>query len=64
MRIYARKSLIGEVDTEKMFDVIESGIKFYQEFFGTPYPFAKYDTVFVPEQCYGAMDSLGVLTSG
>ena len=49
MRIYARKSKIGVVDSEKMFDVIESGITFYQEFFGTPYPFGKYDTVFVPE---------------
>ena len=43
MRIYARKSLIESVNHEEMFKVTQAGIRFYSEFFGAAYPFAKYD---------------------
>jgi len=34
MRIYARQSLVSDVNHEEMFNVTESGMTFYQEFFG------------------------------
>ncbi len=43
MRIYARKSIIGECNFEEMFKVTQAGIKFYSVFFGAEYPFNKYD---------------------
>ena len=62
MRIYARKSLMEDVKYEEMFDVTESGMDFYKGFFGEPYPFRKYDQVFVPEHNYGAMKNVGCVT--
>lgn len=43
MRIYARKSLIGDLNFDEMFKVTGAGIKFYSVFFGQTYPFNKYD---------------------
>jgi aminopeptidase N len=43
MRIYARKSIIGDLNFDEMFTVTQAGIKFYQVFFGAAYPFNKYD---------------------
>jgi aminopeptidase N len=43
MRIYARKSLISELNFDEMFTVTQAGIKFYSVFFGAAYPFNKYD---------------------
>lgn len=43
MRIYARQSLVSDVNHEHMFDVTEDGMTFYKDFFGKPYPFRKYD---------------------
>lgn len=37
----------------------KSGIDFYEEFFSTPYPFAKLDQVFVPDYNMGAMENVG-----
>jgi aminopeptidase N len=43
MRIYARKSIIKELNFDEMFSVTQAGIKFYSVFFGAQYPFNKYD---------------------
>jgi aminopeptidase N len=43
MRIYARKSLVADVNHSHMFDVTECGMWFYKDFFGKAYPFNKYD---------------------
>ena len=34
----------------------------YEPLFGHPYPFNKYDQVFVPEHNYGAMENVGCVT--
>ena len=62
MRIYARKSLIKELNFDEMFNVTQAGIKFYSQFFGAPYPFNKYDQIFVPEHNFGAMENVGCVT--
>ena len=62
MRIYARQSLVADVNHEEMFNVTEAGMSFYKDFFGQPYPFRKYDQVFVPEHNFGAMENVGCVT--
>lgn len=62
MRIYARKSLIQDVTHEEMFKVTKCGMDFYKDLFGRPYPFAKYDQIFVPEHNAGAMENVGCVT--
>lgn len=62
MRIYARKSLKESIREEQMFHVTREGIKFYEKFFQTKYPFNKYDQVFVPEHNWGAMENVGCVT--
>ena len=43
MRLYARRSLVADVNKEEMFNVTEAGMTFYKDFFGKEYPFRKYD---------------------
>ena len=62
MRIYARNSLIGELNFDEMFAITQAGIKFYSVFFGAEYPFNKYDQIFVPEHNFGAMENVGLVT--
>lgn len=62
MRIYARQTLMEEVNHQLMFDVTESGMWFYHDFFQTKYPFRKYDQIFVPEHNFGAMENVGLVT--
>jgi len=37
-------------------------MKFYKSYFGQPYPFNKYDQIFVPEHNAGAMENVGCVT--
>lgn len=62
MRIYARASLVSDVNHVEMFKVTEAGMVFYRDFFGKAYPFRKYDQVFVPEHNFGAMENVGCVT--
>ncbi len=41
--------------------ITRQGFDYYTELFGTPYPFAKYDQVFVPDSG-GAMENVGCVT--
>jgi|GEM_PF-1395161 len=59
MDIYVRKPLAEHVDAKRIFTTIEKGVSFYSEAFSTPYPFGKYDQVFVPEFNWGAMENIG-----
>ena len=62
--LYCRKSLFKymQAEQEKYFTWTIRGFKFYQEFFQTPYPYNKYDQVFVPEFKFGAMENVGCVT--
>ena len=42
--------------------VTEQGFAFFEEPFGYPYPFGKYDQLFVPEYNMGAMENAGCVT--
>ncbi len=59
---FSRKSLVRHVDTDELFEVTKQGLDFYASFFDYPYPFGKYDQVFVPEFNAGAMENVAAVT--
>ena len=60
--VYARRSLWPHMDADYIFDKTREGFAYYEEKFGYPYPFAKYDQLFVPEFNAGAMENAGAVT--
>ncbi len=62
--LYSRRSLAHQlnVDAQELFTVTAQGLDFYAELFDQPYPFAKYDQLFVPEFNPGAMENVGAVT--
>jgi aminopeptidase N len=60
--VYARKSLVPYLDAGYIFEKTKQGFAFFESKFGYPYPFAKYDQVFVPEFNAGAMENAGAVT--
>ena len=60
--IFARKSLFEYLDADYIFDITRKGFAYFEEKFGYPYPFAKYDQLFVPEFNAGAMENAGAVT--
>lgn len=62
LAVFARKSLMEFVDAENIFTITRQGFEFYEKQFGTPYPFEKYDQLFVPEFNAGAMENAGAVT--
>ncbi|MCC3297704.1 aminopeptidase N [Arthrobacter caoxuetaonis] len=60
--VFARRSLMEYLDAENIFELTRQGFEFYEAQFGTPYPFEKYDQLFVPEFNAGAMENAGAVT--
>ncbi|MCD2195312.1 aminopeptidase N [Actinomycetospora endophytica] len=60
--IYCRASLADHMDAERLFTETKQGFGFYHRNFGVPYPFTKYDQLFVPEFNAGAMENVGAVT--
>jgi aminopeptidase N len=62
MDVYCRESMSEFLDADEILTVTKQGFAFFEEQFQTPYPFAKYDQVFVPEYNAGAMENAGCVT--
>ena len=60
--IYVRHSLSEYLDSDYIFDITKKGFEYFEREFGVPYPFAKYDQLFVPEFNAGAMENAGCVT--
>jgi aminopeptidase N len=60
--IFARKSLSQFLDADYILEKTRQGFTFYEKHFAYPYPFAKYDQLFVPEFNAGAMENAGAVT--
>ncbi|NJQ03868.1 aminopeptidase N [Streptomyces zingiberis] len=60
--LYCRPSLAEHLDAEAIFAVTRQGFDWFQEKFDHPYPFEKYDQLFVPEFNAGAMENAGAVT--
>jgi len=65
MSIYCRDSLFKYIengDGDRIFEITIEALKFYEDFFGYPFPFSKYDSIFCPEFSCGAMENPGAIT--
>ncbi len=62
LAIYCRESLAPHVDADTVFEETCQGFEFYERVFDVPYPFEKYDQLFVPEFNSGAMENAGCVT--
>ncbi|MFD2674832.1 aminopeptidase N [Gulosibacter bifidus] len=60
--VFARASLAEFMDPENVFTTTKQGFDFFENSFGVPYPFDKYDQLFVPEYNMGAMENAGCVT--
>jgi len=60
--VFCRASLAEYMDADYVFDKTREGFEFYETAFGVPYPFEKYDQLFVPEFNAGAMENAGAVT--
>ena len=59
---YCRQSLVDHLDREVLVDLTRSSFAFFEEQFDSPYPFEKYDQLYVPEYNMGAMENAGCVT--
>ena len=62
MRLFARQSVASQVTPEDWFRYTKAGLVFFDEYFGIPYQFEKYDQLLVPDFLYGAMENAGAVT--
>ena len=60
--IWTRRSLARFLDADEVFAVTKQGLDYYAALFDHPFPFAKYDQIFVPEFNSGAMENVGAVT--
>ena len=60
--VYCRASLSEHLDAEAIMETTRQGFDFYEKTFDVPYPFDKYDQLFVPEYNMGAMENPGCVT--
>nr|WP_244953953.1 aminopeptidase N [Spelaeicoccus albus] len=60
--VSTRRSLAEYMEAEEIFAVTKAGLDFFHRMFGVPYPWGKYDQIFVPEYNLGAMENPGLVT--
>lgn len=60
--VFSRASLSEFMDADYIFEKTRQGFEFYEQAFDQPYPFDKYDQLFVPEFNAGAMENAGAVT--
>jgi aminopeptidase N len=57
--VFARASMTEFLDSDYIFEKTRQGFEFFEKAFDYPYPFDKYDQLFVPEFNAGAMENAG-----
>ena len=64
LRLLVRQSLAGyvEPDVPMWFEYTRGGFDFFEDYYGVPYHFDKYDQVIVPDFNSGAMENAGAVT--
>lgn len=60
--VFSRASMAEHLDTDEIIDITRRGFEFFESQFQVPYPFEKYDQLFVPEFNAGAMENAGCVT--
>ncbi|HYA52122.1 MAG TPA: aminopeptidase N, partial [Streptosporangiaceae bacterium] len=61
--VFCRASLAAYLDPENVFDLTRAGFAWFERVFDQPYPFDKYDQLFVPEFNAGAMENAAAVTA-
>src|SRR4051794_23241250 len=59
---YCRQSLVEFLDRDELVKLTRQGFEFFEDAFDHPYPFGKYDQLYVPEYNMGAMENAGAVT--
>ncbi|MGV9188873.1 aminopeptidase N [Arcanobacterium canis] len=59
---YTRKTLAPFFDADAVALITKQGLATFPTAFGMPYPWGKYDSIFVPEYNLGAMENPGAVT--
>jgi aminopeptidase N len=62
MRLFARQSVAAQVSPQDWFTYTKQGLGFFDQYFGIPYQFEKYDQLLVPDFLYGAMENAAAIT--
>ena len=57
-----RASLAEYLEADELFTLTKEGLTWFDEAFAYPYPWGKYDQIFVPEYNLGAMENPGCVT--
>src|SRR5690349_13665880 len=55
---YCRQSLVEFLDRDELVKITRQGFEFFEDAFDFPYPFEKYDQLYVPEYNMGAMENV------
>ncbi|MFN3865349.1 MAG: aminopeptidase N [Demequina sp.] len=61
-RVYGRNNLADHLAADEMIGTVQAGLTLFEDVFGIPYPYEKYDQIFVPEYNLGAMENAGCVT--
>ncbi|NYG56528.1 aminopeptidase N [Nocardioides perillae] len=59
---YCRQSIKEQLDVDELVELTKQGFAFFEDAFDFPYPFGKYDQLYVPEYNMGAMENAGCVT--
>jgi aminopeptidase N len=60
--LFCRESMVKYLETDELLTITRQGLDFFAAFFDFPYPFTKYDQLFVPEFNAGAMENVAAVT--
>ncbi|MEJ1087711.1 aminopeptidase N [Microbacterium sp. Mu-80] len=60
--VLCRASLLEYLEADEILEVTRQGLDFFTDVFAYPYPWGKYDQIFVPEYNLGAMENPGLVT--
>jgi aminopeptidase N len=60
--VHCRASLAEHLDADEILEITGQGLDFFADAFRYPYPWGKYDQIFVPEYNIGAMENPGLVT--
>ncbi|WP_372983607.1 aminopeptidase N [Microbacterium sp.] len=62
LALFARQSLAQYLESDEILEITRQGLDFFTDAFAYPYPWGKYDQIFVPEYNLGAMENPGLVT--
>ena len=60
--VFCRSSLAPFMDADYIFEKTKAGFEYFEALFDFPYPFEKYDQLWVPDFNAGAMENAGAVT--